>query len=66
MLTYDEAVARILSVAAPLRPVELPILECVGRTLAQGVAAEANIPRFENSSDGRLCCSLPRHRIRKR
>ncbi len=50
MLGVDEALARMLGAFAPLPPVETPILDALGMTLAEDVRADEPIPPFRNSA----------------
>jgi molybdopterin molybdotransferase len=50
MLSVEEALERILSAFLPLEPEQVPILETLGRVLAQDVYADADIPPYANSS----------------
>jgi len=49
-LTVDEALERILARVAPLPPREVPLLDALGRTLAQDVVADRDVPPFRNSA----------------
>jgi molybdopterin molybdotransferase len=49
-LTVDQALERILARVAPLPPKDVPLLDALGRTLAQDVAAERDVPPFRNSA----------------
>ena len=58
MISVDEARAEILSHVRPLEPERVPILEAWGRTLAEEVVSDINIPPFDNSAmDGYAVCS---------
>ncbi|MCL5291958.1 MAG: molybdopterin molybdotransferase MoeA [Actinobacteria bacterium] len=46
----DEARERILSEITPLPPEEVPILDALGRTLAEEVRSDVDIPPFDNSA----------------
>ncbi len=50
MLTYDQALAQILSQIAPLRPVDLPLADALGCVLTEDVYAPQAVPPFDNSS----------------
>jgi molybdopterin molybdotransferase len=50
MLTVEEALARVLDAFHPLEPERAPILEALGRVLAEDVYADADIPPHANSS----------------
>jgi molybdopterin molybdotransferase len=50
MLSVEEALERILGVFHPLEPEPVPILEALGRVLAEDVYADADIPPYANSS----------------
>jgi molybdopterin molybdotransferase len=50
MLSVEEALERILSAFHPLEPEPVPILETLGRVLAQDVYADADVPPYANSS----------------
>ncbi len=49
MLTYTEALARILAHAAPLAPVPTPLAEALGLILAEDLATAIDLPPFSNS-----------------
>ena len=49
-LGVEEAVGRVLSAAAPLGVERLPVLESLGRGLAEDVVAEATLPPWTNSA----------------
>ncbi len=49
MLTYREALARVLEAAAPLAPRRLPLDEALGLVAAEDVVAAEPIPLFTNS-----------------
>lgn len=56
MLTYDDALSRILSAAAVLSAESTPLDAALGRVLAADIAARAAIPPFANSMmDGYAC-----------
>jgi len=50
MLKYNDALTTILDRVAPLERKRLPLEECLGLVLAEDVAAEENIPCFDNSA----------------
>ncbi|MBK9259875.1 MAG: molybdopterin molybdotransferase MoeA [Polyangiaceae bacterium] len=50
MFTYEEALERLLDDAPRLEPEPVSPLECVGRVLAEDVAARAPIPAFDYSA----------------
>jgi molybdopterin molybdotransferase len=50
MLSVEEALERILGAFHPLEPEPVPILEALGRVLAQDVHADADVPPYANSS----------------
>ena len=50
MLTYDQALAQILSRLAPLPPVPLPLSDALGCVLAEDLVAPQAVPPFDNSS----------------
>ncbi len=51
MIPFVEALSTVLAQSQPLEAVETPpLLECLGRTLAQDVAARENIPITDNSA----------------
>ena len=50
MLTYDQAIAQILSQIAPLPPLALPLLDARGCVLAEDLFAPQAVPPFDNSS----------------
>jgi len=50
LLTVDEALERILAGVAPLAPRNVPLLDAVGRTLAEDIVAARDIPPFRNSA----------------
>lgn len=49
-LTADEALERILARVSPLPPREVPLMDALGRTLVQDVAADRDVPPFRNSA----------------
>jgi len=50
MLTVEAALERVLSVFQPLEPERVPILDALGRALAEDVYAGEDIPPYANSS----------------
>lgn len=51
MLSYDQALERVLASAVPLSQAEeVPLLEALGRTLAQDVHAPLSLPPFDNTA----------------
>ena len=50
MLTVEEALERVLAAFQPLEPESVPLLEALGRVLAEDVRAQADIPPFANSA----------------
>jgi len=50
LLTVDEALEGILSRIRPLGAREVPLLDAVGRTLAEDVVADRDVPPFRNSA----------------
>ena len=50
LLTVDEALERILARVTPLAPRSVPLLDAVGRTLAEDIVAGRDIPPFRNSA----------------
>ena len=50
LLSVDEARSRILSHFEPVGTETLPLAECARRVLAADVAAQNNLPSFDNSS----------------
>ncbi|HET8626379.1 MAG TPA: gephyrin-like molybdotransferase Glp [Thermomicrobiales bacterium] len=50
MLGVDEALARVLAGVAPLPAERAPLLDALGRVLAEDVVADADIPPFRNSA----------------
>lgn len=50
MLTYDQALAQILSQISPLPPISLPLLDARGCVLAEDLFAPQAVPPFDNSS----------------
>ncbi len=50
MLTYDDALTRILAQIAPLTPQDTPLTSALGRVLAEEVTTPFPLPPFANSS----------------
>lgn len=50
MISVDEALAEILSHVHPLEPEQVPILEALGRVLAENIVSDLDIPPFDNSA----------------
>jgi molybdopterin molybdotransferase len=50
MLSVEEAQERVLSVFAPLEAEHVPIVQAVGRVLAEDIYADEDIPPYANSS----------------
>ncbi len=50
MLTYEEALRRILEAVSPLSAVEMPLPEALGRVLAEPVTARWDLPPADNSA----------------
>ena len=50
MISADQALDAILEAAAPLEPRELELIEALGRTLAEDVAADVDLPAAANSA----------------
>ncbi len=50
MLSVEEALAKVLAMFQPLEPERVPILEALGRVLAEDVFAKDNIPPHTNSA----------------
>jgi len=50
MLSVEEAQERLLALVRPLEPERLPILEALGRVLADNVCAGTDIPPLDNSA----------------
>jgi molybdopterin molybdotransferase len=50
LLTVDEALERILARIRPLAARNVPLLDAVGRTLAEDVVADRDVPAFRNSA----------------
>ncbi len=50
MLTYEEALARILAALPPVRSEQVPLAEAAGRFLAEAVVSTLDLPPFDNSA----------------
>ena len=50
MISVEEALAEILSHVQPLEPEPVPVLEAMGRVLAEEIVSDINIPPFDNSA----------------
>ncbi|BDI32219.1 molybdopterin molybdenumtransferase MoeA [Capsulimonas corticalis] len=50
MLSYDDAIARILAQISPSTPVSVPILQSLGHTLAEDIHTQSPLPPFDNSA----------------
>ena len=50
MISVEEALAEVLSHVHPLEPERVPILEGLGRVLAEEVISDIDIPPFDNSA----------------
>lgn len=50
MLTVAEALAIVLDTVTALEPERVPLLDCLGRVLAESVVARDSLPPFANSS----------------
>lgn len=50
LLSVEEAQERVLALVRPLEPERVPILEALGRVLAEDVCADFNIPPLDNSA----------------
>ena len=60
LLTYDEALARILAEVRPLVAEVVPIAEARGRFLSEDSAARVDLPPFDSSAmDGFAVRSAP-------
>lgn len=49
MLSVEEAYERVMACFAPLEPVEAPLLECLGQTLAEDITSPLALPPLANS-----------------
>lgn len=50
MLTYDEALLRVLAQAEPLPAETIPVADAYGRAIAEPIVASENLPPFDNSA----------------
>lgn len=50
MLTVAEALAIVLDIVTVVEPERVPLLDCLGRVLAESVVARDSLPPFANSS----------------
>ena len=50
MLTYEEALAKVLALAAPMPATTVPLDDCLGYTLAEPIIAGFDLPSFDNSA----------------
>jgi molybdopterin molybdotransferase len=50
LISVEEALAEILSHVRPLEPEQVPIVEAMGRVLAEEIVSGIEIPPFENSA----------------
>lgn len=50
MISVDDALAEILAHVQPLEPERVPILEALGRVLAEEIVSDIDIPPFDNSA----------------
>jgi molybdopterin molybdotransferase len=50
LISVDEALAEILNHVQPLEPEQIPILEALGRVLAEEIVSDLDIPPFDNSA----------------
>ncbi len=58
MLTYEEALRRILSAVPSPRVVSVPLDQALGLVLAKPIVAPLDLPRFDNSAvDGYALCA---------
>jgi len=58
LISVEEALAEILSHVRPLEPERVPILEALGRVLAEQIVSDIDIPPFDNSAmDGYAVCA---------
>ncbi|MCK4692422.1 MAG: molybdopterin molybdenumtransferase MoeA, partial [Anaerolineales bacterium] len=49
-LSVTQALARLLATIHPLQKEQVPLIDCLGRVLAQDVIAEIDLPPFSNSA----------------
>jgi molybdopterin molybdotransferase len=50
LISVEEALAEILSHVRPLEPEPVPVLDAMGRVLAEEIISDINIPPFDNSA----------------
>ena len=50
MLTYEEALARVLAALPSVRSEQLPVAQAAGRFLAAAVVSPLDLPPFDNSA----------------
>jgi len=50
VISVEEALAEILSHVRPLEPERIPILEALGRVLAEEIVSDIDLPPFDNSA----------------
>ena len=50
MLTYEEALAQILSHTQPLAPIQTPLVDALGLILSEDLVTYHDLPPFDNSS----------------
>ncbi|MBT3377734.1 MAG: molybdopterin molybdotransferase MoeA [Lentisphaerae bacterium] len=56
MISFDEALATILSAAPPVTPQQIPLAESLNRVLAEDVHSDVDMPPFNKSAmDGYAC-----------
>ena len=62
LLSVEAALERIMSSFAPLEAVDIPLLECLGQTLAENVASPLALPPLANSGMDGYAVRGGRHR----
>ena len=63
MLTVEAALSAVLQRATPLPPRSSPLADALGRTLAENVSADLDLPPFEKAlMDGYAVRAGPRGR----
>lgn len=50
MISYREALAKIAAEVGPLEPTNIPVEDCLHRSLSQAIQAPFDAPRFDNSA----------------
>jgi molybdopterin molybdotransferase len=50
LISVDEALAEILGHVQPLEPEEVPVLDALGRVLAEDIYSDIDVPPFDNSA----------------